>query len=147
MTTTSRRHQCGGSKQKHIFGAWRNLSVRKVCITTGEKPAEYGLKRPEIQALLADVAPASDEMTLQLTTLRGFHVATYMAEGDHYRLAAKTFLLEQMEITVEVMPAVVRNSVTPENSVDRISMLDHGLREDFIPWDLLPQAPGEGLLA
>ena len=80
------------------FEAWRNLSVRKVWIATGEKTAVYGLKRSEIQALLPDVALASDETTLQLNTCTGFPVATYMAEGDNYRLAASVFLPEQMEI-------------------------------------------------
>ena len=64
------------------FEAWRNLSVRKVWIATGEKTAVYGLKRSEIQALLPDVALASDETTLQLNTFTGFRVATHTSEGD-----------------------------------------------------------------
>ena len=78
-------------EENEYFGAWRNLGVRKVWINTGEKPAVYGLKRPEMQPLLADVALASDEMTLQLNTFTGFRVATYMAEGDNYRLARTCF--------------------------------------------------------
>ena len=111
-------------------------------ITAGEKPAVYGLKRPELQALLADVALAPDETTLQLNTFTGFRVVTYMAEGDNYRLAANMFLPEQMEIMVEVMLAVVGNGVTSEDGVDRISMLEDGLREGS-----LPQAPGQSLPA
>ena len=102
---------------------------RKVWITTGEKPAVYGLTRPEMQALLADVALASDETTLQLNTFTGFRVATYMAEGGNYRRTVNVFLPEQMEVMVETMLAVVGNGVTSEDGVDRISMLEDGLRE------------------
>ena len=89
----------------------------------------YGLKRPEMQALLADVVLASDETTLQPNTFTGFRVATYMAEGDKYRLAANTFLPEQMESIVETMLAVVGNCVTSKDGVDLMSMLEDGLRD------------------
>ena len=98
-------------------------------ITTGEKPAVYGLKRPKMQTLLADVALALDKTTLQLNISTGFLVATYMADGDNYRLAANMFLPEQMESIVETMLAVVGNCVTSEDGVDRMSMLKDGLRE------------------
>ena len=51
-------------EEKEYLGASRNLSVRKVWIIIGEKPAVYTLKRPEMQALLADVALASAETAL-----------------------------------------------------------------------------------
>ncbi|CAN0452153.1 unnamed protein product, partial [Laminaria digitata] len=65
--------------EKEHFTAWRTLTVRKAWITTGEKPAVYNIKRAEIQALLRDLAWASDETTSQLTTLTGFRVTSYMA--------------------------------------------------------------------
>ena len=52
-----------------------------------------------------------------------------MAEGDNYRLAAKLVLPEHMKIVVEAMLRVVGNVFTSEDGVDRISMLEDGLRE------------------
>ena len=49
-----------------------------------------------MQALLADVALASDETTFQLNIFTGFRVRTYVAEGDNHRLVASIFLPEQM---------------------------------------------------
>ena len=94
------------------MGAWRNLRIRKVWITTGEKSVVYGLERPEMHALLADVTPASDETTLQLNTFTGLRVAMYMIGGDNYPLSATMFPPEQMEIVVQAMLAVVGNGVT-----------------------------------
>ena len=59
-----------------------------------------------------------------------------MAEGGNYRLAENLFLPEQMKIMVEPMLAVVGtvvgNGVTSEDDVDRINMLEDGLREGLI---------------
>ena len=115
--------------EKEFFAAWRILGVRKVWITIGEKPAVYNLKRAEMQALLGDVALASDETTNQLNTFTGFRVGAYMAEGDTPRLAANMFLPEQLEIMVDAILAVVGNGVCSEDGADRLSMLGDGLRE------------------
>ena len=44
-----------------------------------------------MQALLRDLAWASDETTTPLNTLTGFRVTAYMAEGDSPHLAATMF--------------------------------------------------------
>ena len=117
-------------EEKEYYGAWRNLSVRNIWMwITGGKPAVYGLKRAEMQALLADTALASEETTLQLSTFTGFRVAAYMAEGDDARLAADMFLPEQMEIMVKAMLAVAGNGVTSDDGIDRVKILENGLRE------------------
>ena len=98
-------------------------------ITIGEKPAVYNLIRAEMQALLGDVALASDETTTQLNTFTGFRVGAFMAEDDNARLAASMFLPEQKEIMVGAILAVVENGVSSEDGVDRLSMLENGLRQ------------------
>eukprot|EP00904_Undaria_pinnatifida_P011772 jgi/Undpi1/7725/HiC_scaffold_23.g10198.m1 len=107
---------------KEHFAAWRILGVRKVWITIGENPAVYNLKRAEMQALLGDVALASDETTTQLNTFTGFRVGAYMAEDDTARLAASMFVPEKMEIMLEATLAVVGNGVPSEDGVNRLSM-------------------------
>eukprot|EP00904_Undaria_pinnatifida_P011933 jgi/Undpi1/7870/HiC_scaffold_23.g10342.m1 len=52
-----------------------------------------------------------------------------MAENDIVRLAASIFLPEQMEIMVEAILAVVGNGMSSEDGVDRLSMLEDGLRQ------------------
>eukprot|EP00904_Undaria_pinnatifida_P006372 jgi/Undpi1/2865/HiC_scaffold_14.g06242.m1 len=52
-----------------------------------------------------------------------------MAEDDTSRLAASMFLPEQIEIIVEAILAVVGNGVSSEDGVDRLSMLEDGLRQ------------------
>ena len=116
------------AEDKEFFAAWRILGVRKMWITTGEKPAVYNLKRAEMQALLGDVALASDETTAQLNTFTGFRVGAYMAEDDTARLAAAMFLPEQLEIMVEAIMAVMGNGVVSEDGGDRLSTLEDGLR-------------------
>ena len=61
--------------EKEHLAAWRNLSVRKAWITTCEKPAVCGIKRRGMQALLRNLAWASDETTSQLNTPTGSSVA------------------------------------------------------------------------
>ena len=82
-----------------------------------------------MQALLRDLAWASDETTTQLSILTGFRVTACMAEGDSPHPAATMFLPEQMEIRVEAIRVAVGNDVTSEDGVDRVSMLAEGLRE------------------
>ena len=65
--------------EKEYFATWRTLTVRKACITTGERPAVYSIKRAEMQALLRDLAWVPDETTRQLNTLTGFRVMAFMA--------------------------------------------------------------------
>ena len=78
---------------------------------------------------MGDVALASDEATTQLNTFFGFRVGAYMAEDDTARLVASMFLPEQMEIMFEAILAVVGNRVSSEDGVDRLSMLEDGLRQ------------------
>ena len=117
-----------GDDKEH-FGAWPILGVRKVWITIGEKPAMYNLKRAGMQALLGDVALASDETTTQGNTFTGFRAGAHMVEDDTARLAGRMFLPEQMEIMVEAILAVVGNGVWSGDGVDRLSMLEDGLRQ------------------
>ena len=100
-------------------------------MTTGETPAEYGLKRAEMQALLADNALASYESTLQLSTFTGVRVAAYIAEGDDARLAADMVLPEQMDVIVEGVLAVRGNGVTLGDRIDLVKILEDGLRQLF----------------
>ena len=81
-----------GGREKY-FAAWRNLTVQKVWITTGENPTAYGSKCVEIQTLLRDLAWASNQITRQLYTLTGFGVTAYMAKRDsQHRTETKFFL-------------------------------------------------------
>ena len=82
-----------------------------------------------MQALLGDVALASDETTTQLNTFTGLRVGEYMAEDDTAQLTASMFLPEQMEVMVEAILAVVGNGVSSEDGVDRLSMEEDGLRQ------------------
>ena len=75
-----------------------------------------------------DVALPSDETKLQLNTLAGFHVVTYMAEDDNNGLPTNVFFPEQMNIMLEVMLAVVTNGATSEDGVDRTSIVEGGLQ-------------------
>ena len=132
--------------KKNCFEAWRNLSVRNVWIATGKKLSLYGIKGSELQLLLVDRALASDATTLQQITFTGFRGSTYMAEGDNYRLAANMFLPEQIDVKTRAMLAVVEDGVTSEDGVDRISLLEGGVRGPNLPSGLLPQALGKRLL-
>ena len=82
-----------------------------------------------MQALLADVAMASDETTLQLNPITEFRIGTYMAKGDSCRLAANMCLPEEMEIVMETILAVEENDVTSRDGTDCIRILKDGLRE------------------
>ena len=65
--------------EKNYFAARRNLRVRKAWITTGEKPAVHDINRIEMQALLRDLAWASNGIT------RTQHPQRVSSHGVHGR--------------------------------------------------------------
>ena len=109
--------------------AWRNNAIRRFWILTAERPAMYNLKRPELQAVLAEVTVVTDRVTNQLNTLTGFAVTGYMAEGDDTLAAGDMFLPEQMDVMVQSLMTVIGTVVESDTGVERMQTLASAFRE------------------
>lgn len=110
--------------EKEVFAACHLICIHNIWITNDIKTAVYNLKRAGMQALLGDLALASDETTSQHSIAStDFRVGVYTTEGDTPRLAANMFRPEQLEIMVDTIPAVVVRGVVLEDGADGLIML------------------------
>lgn len=116
------------ASRKDRIAAWKDPTVRKAWLLSGEKPAMTSWTREQLQDVLIDIARVSPAVASQLGSLASLDIGAYMPNGQQKGHDA-TLLYEHMDIMVDAVLAVVGYGAHSPESTERLRGLRTALDE------------------
>ena len=114
--------------RKERMAAWKDPTVRKTWLLSGEKPAMASWTRDQLQDVLIDIARVTPAVASQVGTLASLDIGAYMPNGQQ-KAATATLLYEHMDIMVDALLAVVGYGAHSLESAERLRTLKTALDE------------------
>eukprot|EP00904_Undaria_pinnatifida_P003970 jgi/Undpi1/13574/HiC_scaffold_8.g03233.m1 len=108
--------------RKERMAAWKDPTVRKTWLLSGEKPAMASWTRDQLQDVLIDIARVTPAVASQVGTLASLDIGAYMPNGQQ-KAATATLLYEHMDIMVDALLAVVGYGAHSLESAERLRTL------------------------
>ena len=116
------------ASRKDRIAAWKDPTVRKAWLLSGEKPAMTSWTREQLQDVLIDIARVSPAVASQVGSLASLDIGAYMPNGQQKGPDA-TLLYEHMDIMVDAVLAVVGYGAHSPESTQRLRGLRTALDE------------------